>query len=81
MRRIKLLIVLVVMLATGGRDLARSMDHRRKFACSWNPANRPDGGRLQFARRPNTVRSCVTNQLPVEILSWKTRISTRRFLH
>jgi hypothetical protein len=22
-------------------DLARSMDHRRKFACSWNPANRP----------------------------------------
>ena len=24
-----------------GRDLARSMDHRRKFACSWNPANRP----------------------------------------
>ena len=28
-----------------GRDLARSMDHRRKFACSWNPANRPDEGR------------------------------------
>ena len=24
-----------------GRDLARSMDHRRKFACSWNPVNRP----------------------------------------
>jgi hypothetical protein len=23
-----------------GRDLARSMDHRRKFACSWNSANR-----------------------------------------
>ena len=22
-----------------GRDLARSMDHRRKFACSWNSAN------------------------------------------
>ena len=28
-----------------GRDLARSMDHRRKFACSWNPANRRDEGR------------------------------------
>jgi hypothetical protein len=23
-----------------GRDLARSMDHRCEFACSWNPANR-----------------------------------------
>jgi hypothetical protein len=25
------------------------MDHRRKFACWSNPANRPDEGRLQFA--------------------------------
>ena len=28
-----------------GRDLARSMNHRRKFAGSWNTANRPDEGR------------------------------------
>jgi hypothetical protein len=25
--------------------------------------------------RPKTVRSCVTNQLPVAIFSWKTRVS------
>ena len=34
-----------VIQAPDNESVAQSMDHRRKFACSWNPANRPDEGR------------------------------------
>jgi GYD domain-containing protein len=34
-----------VIQAPDNESVAQSMDHRRRFACSWNKANRPEEGR------------------------------------
>jgi hypothetical protein len=60
----------------------RSMDHRRKFACSWKPANRPDEGRR--VRRTPWLRPRImsaTRPGVIAMFSTQARSDSFRYGH